>query len=348
MALALMLGRQGLGRVAPNPSVGCVIVRDGIIVGRGRTADGGRPHAEVVALAQAAKAAKGATAYVTLEPCSHHGKTGPCAQALVAAGVTRVVVATSDPDPRVSGAGLRMLRDAGLQVDVGLMRDQADTDHAGFFLTQRAGRPFVTLKLAMTLDGRIATSIGDSQWITGSQARRMVHAMRARHDAVLVGGGTVRVDDPTLTVRGLGVGYQPARAIVSNSELIAPNLAASAEAGPVYHCHGPGVTSPDWAIGIPCTMEGAEVDVKSALAGLSSAGLTRVFCEGGGRLAASLMSAGLVDELICFYGGAIIGGDGLASLGAFGMTHLNQAPRFSLIEQATIGGDVMQRWVRRL
>ena len=201
MALALSLGRRGMGRVWPNPAVGCVIVRDGVIVGRGRTADGGRPHAETEALCQAGDKARGATAYVSLEPCSHHGKTPPCANALIDAGIAEVVVATGDPNPQVSGAGIAMLEAAGIAVRMGILKEQADADHAGFFLTQTRGRPYITLKLATTLDGHIATTTGDSQWITGPQARRLVHAMRARHDAVMVGAGTVRADDPELTCR---------------------------------------------------------------------------------------------------------------------------------------------------
>lgn len=348
MALALMLGRQGLGRVAPNPSVGCVIVRDGQIVGRGRTADGGRPHAEVVALEMAGDAAQGATAYVTLEPCSHHGETGPCANALVAGGVTRVVVATGDPNPIVSGRGLDILRSAGVQVNFGLLQDQANRDNAGFFLTQTDNRPFVTLKLAMTVDGRIATATGDSQWITGAESRRMVHAMRARHDAVMVGGGTVRADDPTLTVRGLGDLPQPARVIVSNSDLLAPNLQATSAQSPIYQCHGPTTTVPDWVRGISCDLtDKGSVDIKMALAGLANAGLTRVFCEGGGCLAAALLSSGFVDELVCFQAGKIIGADGIAGLAAFGLNRLAAAPQFDLIEHRVVGGDVMHRWARQ-
>ncbi|MEP5152674.1 bifunctional diaminohydroxyphosphoribosylaminopyrimidine deaminase/5-amino-6-(5-phosphoribosylamino)uracil reductase RibD, partial [Planktotalea sp.] len=215
MKMALSLARRGLGRVWPNPAVGCVIVKDGRIVGRGRTQDGGRPHAERVALAQAGAAAKGATAYVTLEPCSHHGKTSPCSHALIDAGIARVVAAMEDSDPRVSGLGFQQLRDAGIEVDTGLCAEEAARDNAGFFLKTEMGRPLVTLKLALTLDGRIATRTGDSQWITGPQARREVHALRARHDAVLVGAGTARADDPSLTVRDMGIARQPLRIVAA-------------------------------------------------------------------------------------------------------------------------------------
>ena len=218
MAHALVLGARGLGQVWPWPSVGCVIVKDGRVVGRGTTdrADAYR-HAEVVALQQAGSAAQGSTVYVTLEPCSHHGTTPPCATALIEAGVARVVVATGDPNPKVGGAGIQMLRDAGIAVDVGLMGDAARDQLGGFLSFLEQGRPLVTLKLAVTLDGRIATATGESRWITGEPARRVVHGMRMAHDAVLVGGGTARSDNPTLTVRDMGAKRQPVRVVASLS-----------------------------------------------------------------------------------------------------------------------------------
>jgi len=345
MQLALTLGQRGMGRVWPNPAVGCVLVRDGLIVGRGRTADGGRPHAEVIALAQAGDAS-GATAYVTLEPCAHHGQTGPCAQALIDAHVGRVVIATTDPDPRVSGRGIAMLRAAGIAVDVGLCADQADVDHAGFFSRVTHSRPFLTLKIAATLDGRIATSTGQSQWITGADARRAVHMMRARHDAVMVGGGTVRADDPTLTVRDLGIARQPVRVIVSNRTLVAPNLQDSLPQGPVWHLHGADVVPSDWATSIPCATRNGTMDMGAAMTALAARGMTRVFCEGGGALAASLLAAGLVDELVVFHAGCVIGADGTASVAGLNVRALAEAPRFSLVETRPIGADVMQRWAR--
>ena len=201
MALALSLGRRGQGACWPNPAVGCVIVKDGRIVGRGWTQPGGRPHAETEALARAGAAARGATAYVSLEPCSHHGKTPPCAAALIKAGIARVVAPVEDSDGRVAGQGFAMLRAAGVEVSTGLRADEAERDLAGFFLKTELGRPAVTLKLASSFDGRIATASGHSQWITGPEARRWVHGMRARHDAVMVGAGTARADDPALRAK---------------------------------------------------------------------------------------------------------------------------------------------------
>ena len=355
MAHALVLGRRGQGRCWPNPAVGCVIVRDGRVVGRGWTQPGGRPHAETQALARAGTAARGATAYVTLEPCAHHGQTPPCAEALIAAGVARVVVAVEDDDSRVAGRGLAMLRAAGIAVETGVLAQEAARDHAGFFLKTGAGRPFVTLKLATTLDGRIATATGESQWITGPGARREVHALRARHDAVMVGGGTARADDPALTVRGLGIRHQPLRIVVSR-KLDLPltgQLAQTAGDVPVWLCHGPdadpGLCEAWEGLGarlVSCRLAGRQVDMRDALHGLGAAGLTRVFCEGGGQLAASLLAAGLVDELICFTAGMALGAEGQPAIGALGVERLAEAPRLALAEVRPVGADVMSVWRR--
>ncbi len=355
MALALSLGRRGQGTCWPNPSVGCVIVRDGRIVGRGWTQLGGRPHAEPIALAQAGEAAQGATAYVSLEPCSHHGKTPPCAEALIEAGIARVVSAIEDSDPRVAGQGFALLREAGIDVVTGVLAEQAARDHAGFFLKTEQGRPFVTLKLASSFDGRIATETGHSQWITGPNARRAVHAMRARHDAVMVGAGTARADDPSLTVRDLGVERQPVRVVVSR-HLDLPlmgHLARTASKIPVWLCHGPH-PDPDRArawegLGarlIPCALDDHHVEAVDLLHQLGQAGLTRVFCEGGSALAASLLESDLVDELVGFTAGLTIGAEGLSAIGALGLDTLETAPRFDLIETQVVGGDILHRWAR--
>ncbi|WP_082025012.1 bifunctional diaminohydroxyphosphoribosylaminopyrimidine deaminase/5-amino-6-(5-phosphoribosylamino)uracil reductase RibD [Ruegeria sp. ANG-R] len=355
MALALSLGRRGQGTCWPNPSVGCVVVRDGRIIGRGWTQPGGRPHAEPEALAQAGAAARGATAYVSLEPCSHHGKTPPCAEALIAAGVARVVSAIEDSDPRVAGQGFAMLREAGIEVTTGVLAEQAARDHAGFFLKTEQGRPFVTLKLASSFDGRIATETGHSQWITGPDARRAVHTMRASHDAVMVGAGTARIDDPSLTVRDLGVQHQPVRVVVSrHMDLpLMGHLARTASEISVWLCHGP---HPDperaraWeGLGarlIPCALDGHHVDAADLLHQLGQAGLTRVFCEGGSSLAASLLAGDLVDELVGFTAGVAIGAEGLSAVGALALETLDTAPRFDLIETRAIGGDILHRWSR--
>ena len=355
MALALSLGRREQGRTWPNPAVGCVIVADGQIVGRGWTQAGGRPHAETQALTQAGTAAQGATVYVTLEPCSHHGETPPCAEALIAARVGRVVVAVTDNDPRVSGRGLQMLRDVGITVSLGVLEGPARHDHAGFFLRHELGRPFLTLKLASSFDGRIATGTGESQWITGPDARRAVHAMRSRHDAVMVGGGTARKDDPSLTVRGLGVAQQPARVVVSR-RLDLPlmgQLARTAAEVPLILCHGPDADATlarTWrdlgATLLTCAARGGQLDAGDVMQQLGQHGITRVFCEGGGALAASLIEADLVDQLVGFTAGVVIGAEGLPGVGAMGLSQLAQAPRYRLAGIQPIGGDVMHIWAR--
>ncbi|WP_340688953.1 bifunctional diaminohydroxyphosphoribosylaminopyrimidine deaminase/5-amino-6-(5-phosphoribosylamino)uracil reductase RibD [Salipiger thiooxidans] len=355
MAHALRLGRRRMGQCWPNPAVGCVIVKDGRVIGRGATAPGGRPHAEPQALAQAGAAARGATAYVTLEPCAHHGKTPPCAEALVKAGVARVVAPLADSDPRVSGKGFEHLRRHGIEVTTGVLAEEAARDHAGFFLKVGEGRPMVTLKLANSFDGRIATATGESQWITGPEARRVVHGLRAAHDAVMVGAGTARSDDPALTVRGWGEVSQPVRVVVSRliDVPLMSKLASTARQVPVWLAHGSDAapaTRKAWqscgAKLIPCEIRAGRVDPHGLLRELGEQGLTRVFCEGGGQLAASLLSADLVDELVGFTAGLALGAEGRPGIGAMGVDRLSEAPRFVLDEVRAVGPDVMHRWRR--
>ncbi|WP_367278583.1 bifunctional diaminohydroxyphosphoribosylaminopyrimidine deaminase/5-amino-6-(5-phosphoribosylamino)uracil reductase RibD [uncultured Tateyamaria sp.] len=355
MSLALSLGRRGMGQTAPNPAVGCVIVKDERIIGRGWTQLGGRPHAETEALVQAGSDAAGATAYVTLEPCAHHGKTPPCAEALVAAGIRRAVIAMRDSDTRVDGQGIAILQAAGIAVTTGICEAEAEADHIGFTLRTEQGRPFVTLKLASSFDGRIATGTGESQWITGPQARRCVHAMRARHDAVMVGGGTARHDDPSLTVRGFGDVPQPTRVVVSR-RLDLPlmsTLARTAKDVPVILCHGRDadpMLQDTWldlgATLLPCGTFGAQLDPRDILQQLGSHGVTRVFCEGGGALAASLIETDLVDELVGFTAGLVIGAEGLPNIGALGLETLAAAQRYTLKSVSRMGVDVCHRWAR--
>ena len=229
---ALRLARRGLGNVWPNPAVGCVIVADGRIAGRGWTQPGGRPHAERMALDMAGPAARGATAYVTLEPCAHHGRTPPCAEGLIRAGVARVVTALTDPDPRVAGRGHAMLRAEGIEVTEGVRAEAAAALQRGFLSRVTLGRPMVTLKLATSFDGRIATATGESRWITGGAARRHVHLLRLTHDAVMVGAGTARADRPALNVRGFGPVRQPVRVVLAN-DAIPPVPPEDADHGPL-------------------------------------------------------------------------------------------------------------------
>ncbi|WP_282603658.1 bifunctional diaminohydroxyphosphoribosylaminopyrimidine deaminase/5-amino-6-(5-phosphoribosylamino)uracil reductase RibD [Paracoccus sp. PARArs4] len=324
MAHAMRLARRGLGNVWPNPAVGCVIVADGRIVGRGWTQPTGRPHAERMALDQAGPLARGATAYVTLEPCAHHGRTPPCANGLVDAGIARVVSALTDPDTRVAGRGHRILRDAGVEVAEGVMAAEAAELQAGFLMRLTQGRPFVTLKLASSLDGRIAMASGESKWITGPRARAHVHALRAQHDAIMVGGATARADLPQLNVRGITVPQQPVRIVVSGQAL--PPLPVQDD------MHGP-----LWRV------EGRPDDI---LRDLAQRGLTRIFCEGGGRLAAKLLSAGLVDQIVGYTAGLALGAEARAFMGPTGWTALAEAPRFDLVETRRIGPDLFHRWRR--
>jgi diaminohydroxyphosphoribosylaminopyrimidine deaminase / 5-amino-6-(5-phosphoribosylamino)uracil reductase len=283
---------------------------------------------------------------VTLEPCAHHGQTSPCAEALIAAGVARVVTALTDPDGRVAGRGHAMLRTAGVVVTENVLADQAFRLNAGFLKRVTLGLPFVTLKLATTLDGRTAMASGESRWITGPDARRMVHAMRMTHDAVLVGAGTARVDDPDLRVRDMGDAHQPVR-IVLDPRLSTPvtsRLARTAHEVPVWMVHRPGADTSAWGATGARLIEVPDGTARKALEVLANAGLTRVLCEGGATLAASLLGDGLVDDLVVFTAGKAIGATGHPAVGALPLAALKDAPQMRLMETRQIGGDVLTRW----
>jgi diaminohydroxyphosphoribosylaminopyrimidine deaminase/5-amino-6-(5-phosphoribosylamino)uracil reductase len=351
MAHALRLAARGLGNVWPNPAVGCVIIRDGRVLGRGWTQPGGRPHAETVALAQAGDAA-GATAWVSLEPCAHHGRTPPCAQALIAARLARVVTAATDPDPRVAGRGHAMLRAAGIAVTEGIRAPEAQRLNEGFFRRILGGTPHVTLKLALSLDGRIANAAGASRWVTGPAARRRVHALRASHDAVMVGIGTALADDPDLTVRDLGVAHQPVRIVLdSRARLPADGrLARSARAVPVWLVHAatapfPRPLAEAGVVAVPCkTDQDGRLDIHDALIRLAARGLTRVLCEGGAAVAASLLAGHHVGELIAISAGRVFGAGGTPAAGPlFGGPTLS-APDYQLDRTEVLGPDLMHVW----
>lgn len=357
MRAALALARRGLGNAWPNPAVGCVLVRAGEVVGRGWTQPGGRPHAETEALRRAGAKARGATAYVTLEPCSHHGRTPPCCDALEAAGVARVVVAMRDPDPRVNGRGLERLRAAGILVEEGLCGAEARALNAGFFRRIEAGMPVVTLKLASTLDGRIATAAGESRWITGPEARREAHAMRARHDAILVGSGTVIADDPDLTCRIPGMERAPMLRVVADARLRTPpsaRLVTTAAAAPTCIVtapgHPPAALAPFIAAGVavqtvPAAPEGG-LDLRAVLAALAQRGVTRVLAEGGAALAAGLLRAGLVDRLAWFHAPGVMGAEGLPAAGGLRLAALAAMPRFRRVALRPLGADVLTEFER--
>ena len=357
MGLALALAGRGLGNVWPNPAVGCVLVQAGHIVGRGWTQPGGRPHAETEALARAGDGARGATCYVTLEPCAHHGETGPCAEALTVAGIARAVVALEDPDPRVAGRGIAILEEAGIEVVRGCMEDRARALNAGFLSRMEKGRPHVTLKLASTLDGRIGTRSGDSRWITGAPARARGHLMRAQHDAVMVGAASALADDPALTCRLPGMDDQsPVRVVIDGSERLPAGHALIADAGehPTWIAStetlGGDGRHADWReTGVEVIEVAAEADDRPALAAaleaLAARGLTRVLVEGGGRLAASLLHAGLVDRIEWFRAPGAIGGDGVPALAALGVERADDMPRFHRVSSAPLGEDVLDSLV---
>ncbi len=355
MAAALSLARRGLGRVWPNPAVGCVLLKDGRVVGRGWTGAGGRPHAEAEALRRAGDAAAGATAYVTLEPCSHTGRTPPCADALVDAGIARAVIAVEDPDPRVSGAGLARLRAAGIEVAVGTGGEEAARINAGFFLRVTRGRPLVTLKTATSLDGRIATPAGESQWITAGTARAWGHGLRARHDAVAVGIGTAKADDPSLTCRLPGLADPPSPRIVFDGRLdlsIDSKLVRTAGDVPTWVVTREGA---DAARRLALVDRGVEVvevagdsegriDLAAALETLGARGLTRLLVEGGGRLAAGLLAAGLVDRIAWFRAGRLLGGDAVPAIGELALARLADAPAFVRESVRAAGKDLLETY----
>ena len=343
--------------MAPNPAVGCVLVKNGRVVGRGWTQPGGRPHAEAEALRHAGSAAKGATAYVTLEPCAHHGRTPPCAEALADAGIARCVVALDDPDPRVDGRGYAMLRKAGVTVTSGLLEAEAAEINAGFLVRLSAGRPLVTLKLATTLDGRIATRTGESRWITGEAARMRGHMLRVTHDAVMVGGGTALLDDPRLDVRLPGLEQRKPLRVVLDSRLRLPLTHdfvvrageqqsllvtrddADADRLEAYRQAGVEVAqvAPD---------EAGRVALKEVLKTLGARGVTRLLVEGGGELAAALLREDLVDRLVCFRAPSLIGGDGVPVAAGFGLSQLSEAPRFALQSSEAAGTDRVESYRR--
>jgi len=352
MRAALALARRGLGTVWPNPSVGCVIVSDGRVVGRGWTQPGGRPHGETEALRRAGEAALGATAHVSLEPCCHWGQTPPCVDALITAGVRRVVVALEDPDPRVAGEGLRRLRAAGLEVEVGLCAEEAAEVNAGFLSRLQLGRPLVTLKFATSLDGRIATASGESQWISGPPARERAHALRASHDAIMVGTGTVIADDPQLTCRLPGLDQRsPVRVIIDRHLRIPPaaRLIADARRVPTWvltlrsadpRRRATFLANHVTLIDVDHHREG-QVDLAAALRALGERGITRLLVEGGAGLAAAFFRARLVDRLIWVHAPLAIGGDGIPAIAELDLGILADAPAFERLSTEPIGDDVL-------
>lgn len=340
MARALMLARRGLFTTHPNPRVGCVIARDGEALGEGWHEAAGGPHAEVLALRAAGERARGATAYVTLEPCCHHGRTPPCSDALIAAGLARVVVATRDPNPRVAGGGIAQLQAAGIAVEVGLMEAAARDLNRGFFARMGRGRPWVRVKLAATLDGRTALANGVSQWITGDDARRDVQRWRAQSDAILTGSGTVSADDPRLTVRDIPVHRQPLRVVIDSGLRIAPTAQLLREPGKtLIFTRAPGTFEADDTVEIYRQDGIGRVDLKDVMRVLADREINEVWVEAGAGLAGALLKEGLVDEVITYLAPRLFGdaGRGMFSLGA--IDGLEFAPTLNIVDVRAVGQD---------
>jgi diaminohydroxyphosphoribosylaminopyrimidine deaminase/5-amino-6-(5-phosphoribosylamino)uracil reductase len=359
MQLALALGRRGQGRTWPNPAVGAVVVKDGVIVGRGWTQPGGRPHAEPVALAQAGEAARGATLYVTLEPCSHVGKSPPCADAIIAAGIARVVSAIEDPNPEVAGQGHARLRAAGISVDIGLGAQEATHDHAGHFRRIRDRRPHVVLKLAVSADDKIGAAGRKPVAVTGEAVRARVHLLRAQCDAVLVGIGTVRADDPVLTCRLPGMeARSPVRVVLDRALRISgtSRLVHSARVTPLWVMTSNLSEAP---AAMKLGAAGAQVlrvattsspppglDLMGVLHALAEKGITRLLVEGGARVAASFVAAGLVDEVWLLRGPDTIGAEGVAALDALPLFAITGSPAFKVRASDTLQNDTLTIYER--
>ena len=358
MQLALTLGRRGQGRTWPNPAVGALVVKDGVIIGRGWTQPGGRPHAEPEALKAAGEAARGATLYATLEPCSHVGKSPPCADAIIAAGIARVVSAIEDPNPEVAGQGHAKLRAAGITVDIGLGAAEAARDHAGHFRRIRDKRPHVILKLAVSSDDKIGAAGRKPVAITGEAAKARVHLLRAQCDAILVGIGTVRTDDPLLTCRLPGMeARSPVRVVLDRSLRIpgTSRLVHSARETPLWVMTSNLSEAPAamklgaagaQVIRVAATSTPPGLDLPAVLHALSEKGITRLLVEGGARVASSFVASGLVDEVWLLRGAEAVGADGVAALDALPLTSITQSPAFKLRASETLQKDTLTIYER--
>lgn len=352
MAAAIRLGAGALGSTWPNPAVGAIVVRDGRVVGRGRTAVGGRPHGEPIALAQAGERARGATLYVSLEPCSHHGKTPPCTDAIIASGIARVVAASIDPEPRVAGNGFAKLSGAGIRVDSGTLAASADRMHAGHRRRVADGRPHVTLKLAVSADDAIGRRGAARAAVTGARALRYAQALRARADAILVGRGTVEADDPELTCRLPGLeGRSPVRVILDSKAALTRNLKVFSGATPTWIMNE---RFEDGAVGdrvrrlhAPVAADGG-LDLPAVLARLAGEGITRLLVEGGARVARAFLQADLVDEALLFRSTRTLGGNIVPALAGLPLAAIEDSGRFRRTERRSFGPDCMSRYEREV
>jgi len=350
MRRALDLAAKSLGRTSPNPAVGAVIVRGGRIIGEGFHRRAGLPHAEREALRRVNGTVRGATIYVNLEPCSHYGRTPPCADALVAAGIKRVVIGMVDPNPSVRGRGLRRLRRAGIQVKTGVLREDCEQLNEDFTCFMRAGKPFVIVKLAASLDGRIATASGDSRWISGEQSRRLVHELRNRVDAVVVGAETVRIDDPQLTCRIRG-GRDPLRVILDGRLTISPSARVCTQRSPARTLVA--TVKENGQTEKRSRLESAGVEVlclpgkdgrlqfRSLLEELGRRGVKSVLLEGGGQTVAAAFREGVVDKVMFFYAPLLLGSEGRALIGPLGVDRVAAGCKLHTMEVQRIGSDIM-------
>ncbi len=357
MRSALSLAKRGLGTVAPNPAVGCVLVRpdlgeNGRVVGRGFTQPAGRPHAETQALKQAGELAAGSDAYVTLEPCNHHGQTSPCTEALIDAGVSTVTIALTDPDPRVQGAGIERLKQAGIDVRIGLFEDDARHINAGFLSVQERRQPWVTLKIATSADGMIAAEKGVPLWITGAAARARGHLIRARNDGILTGVGTVVADDPQLTCRLPGMEHQsPRRFIIDPQARMSPDTnilkPSNGRASAVYVAEGADHSFANTGAEIiPMQTRDGRFNISAILQDLGSRGITRLMVEGGQGINDAFLAADLIDEITWFRAPAVIGSNGVAAFSIKSIKSPDLSGDFAHTETIELDDDRLERYLR--
>ncbi len=352
MLMALDLAAAALGRTSPNPMVGAVVVRDGVIVGKGYHARAGTPHAEVLALKEAGDRAAGSTLYVTLEPCCHHGRTGPCTEAVIEAGVKRVVAAMADPNPLVAGKGLVRLKAAGLEVDCGVLEEEAQRLNEVFIKYITTGLPFVVMKAAMSLDGKIATRAGDSRWITGPEAREYGHRLRDRYDAIMVGVNTVLADNPSLTTRLPGGGRDPVRLVldsmartppgsrVINRSSVAPTIIVTTGLAPRDRVRALEEAGAE-VLPVQAGAGGGRVDMIELMRALAGREITSVLIEGGGQVHASALAAGVVDKVAWFIAPKLIGGrEAPGPLAGRGAERLSDAALIERVSVSGMGNDI--------
>ncbi|WP_088415325.1 bifunctional diaminohydroxyphosphoribosylaminopyrimidine deaminase/5-amino-6-(5-phosphoribosylamino)uracil reductase RibD [Wolbachia endosymbiont of Wuchereria bancrofti] len=368
MSIALKLAEKTLGNVAPNPAVGCVIVKDGVVVGEGHTGIGGRPHAEVAALQSAKGSTHGATMYVTLEPCCHYGVTEPCIIEIIRSGIKKVVIAAIDPDKRVSGGGVKALEEAGIAVKQGIMQEEAEKLNIGFFTTRKLHRPFIACKIATTLDGKIATFKGDSKWITSGSTRNWVHELRAKYDAIMIGSNTLINDDPLLTCRLPGLeNRSPIRLIIDSQEKLKEkhNVVKTADKVTTWVIINKKIEKkikninylivnsndkPIPASHIGMTSNQGEYSTDKvclkdmALKLVSEIGITRLLVEGGRVLTTELLKHDLIDRLIICRSGKILGNDAIPFIGNLGIQSINNCYQFKKAEIIDFDEDIVEVW----